>query len=391
MKFKFNFRKEKQEVKKESYNLANEVQSFGLQTSLPVIRESHNQDFVEYRTDDGEFYPIYLEKLYNNSPTHQGIVDTKSLMITGAGYTYDDSNLSVKQKIELTRFLDFTDGKNDIMSVIKSLAKDNQLYGSMCIETIWSLDFESIAKMTRISPRNILSGKFNDGEVENYYYSRNFTDRREEVKKINSFNINDVENHRQLLYIPNQLISNEYYGEPSYLASCNWIYMEAQTGLFYKSLMENGFNPSLIVRFFRKPKSIEERDDIVKSFKSSFGGVKNSGKSVVLFSDGKELAPEIEPIAVQNLDKQFTVISDQIVTKILTGAKVTTPELFGIAVAGKLGNGDFASQLDAFNKFVIQPEQETLNKLINKFLKINGFNINFKITPIEYGKQKNNN
>jgi hypothetical protein len=167
--------------------------------------------------------------------------------------------------------------------------------------------------------------------------------------------------------------------------------MEAQTGLFYKSLMENGFNPSLIVRFFRKPKSIEERDDIVKSFKSSFGGVKNSGKSVVLFSDGKELAPEIEPIAVQNLDKQFTVISDQIVTKILTGAKVTTPELFGIAVAGKLGNGDFASQLDAFNKFVIQPEQETLNKLINKFLKINGFNINFKITPIEYGKQKNNN
>jgi hypothetical protein len=147
--------------------------------------------------------------------------------------------------------------------------------------------------------------------------------------------------------------------------------------------MENGFNPSVIVRFFRKPSSFEERDEIVSGLKRSFGGIKNSGKAIVMFSDGKELAPEVTPIEVSNIDKQFTVISDQITTKILTSHRVTTPELFGIAVSGQLGNGDFSTQVEAFQKFVIQPTTNFVDDLINKILKINGLDVNFTTVPFE--------
>jgi hypothetical protein len=362
---------------------ADSVMGFGMQTSLPIIVENHNREYVQYLTDEGEQYPIYLDKLYNNSATHQAIVNAKTLMSNGDGYTVDENLLNDAQKLDLSKMLNFIDGKHNIQQFKEKLFKDFEIYGSIAIEVIWSLDFSKIIKVNRISPKNIRSGKYYDGEIKEYFYSRNFSDRREEVKSIAAFDVNDKENYRQLLYLGQSMVSNEYYYEPGYIAGANWCYLEAQTGLFYKSLMENGFNPSVIVRFFRKPSSFEERDEIVSGLKRSFGGIKNSGKAIVMFSDGKELAPEVTPIEVSNIDKQFTVISDQITTKILTSHRVTTPELFGIAVSGQLGNGDFSTQVEAFQKFVIQPTTNFVDDLINKILKINGLDVNFTTVPFE--------
>ena len=368
--------------KKEGDSVEN-IFNLQMENSLPVIREERSKDWVKYQTDEGEEYPTYLENLFNTSPTHQAIVETKSLIVAGDGFEVEDTNLTDEQKLELYKLLEYTDGKRDIEDFIRDLAKDIELYGSICVEVIWSLDFTKIVRLNRISPKHIRSGKFEDGDIKCYYYSRDWSDRYEDIKEIYAFDINDKEHHRQLLYMGNQMVSNQYYYEPPYLASCNWIQLEAQTGLFYKSLMENGFNPSVIVRFFRKPASLEERDDVVRGLKQSFGGVKNSGKAIVMFSDGKELAPEVEPIQTSNLDAQYTVLAEQIQSKILTGARVTTPELFGIAIAGKLGTGDFETQVEAFNKFVVRPQQQFLNRVINKLFSLNGLEVNFQIKPLE--------
>lgn len=358
------------------------VFNLSTQTSLPIVTETNGKDWVTYTNDDGEDYLTYLEKLYNNSPTHQAVVDTKSLMMNGSGFEYTIPE-DVKQRIELERILNFADGQNDLHNITGKLFKDNQLYGAMIIEVIWSNDFTRINKINRISPKNIRSGKFIDGYVKEYFYSRDWNNRREEITPIAAFDITNKKDHRQLLYVPNQLVSNEYYGEVPYLASCNWINLEAQTGLFYKSLMENGFNPSMIVKYYKKNSTLEERDTIVQGLKRSFGGVKNTGKAIVMFASDKDTAPDIEPINVSQLDKQFTVIAEQIVTKILTGHRVTTPELFGIAVPGKLGTADFQTQVMAFTKFVITPEQYKMEVILNKLLKINGLDVNLTIKTLE--------
>jgi len=381
----FSFNKKNEEVTKvtkEDNNVFDGIFNLSTQTSLPIIKERNNQEWVSYLTDDGEQYITYLEKLYNNSPTHQAIVDTKSLMINGAELVYD-APTDFKSKIELERIISFADGVNDLHTITGNLIKDNQLYGSMAIEIIWSNDFTRINKINRISPKYIRSGKFINGKVKTYYYSRDWDNRREEVSEISAFDITNKKDHRQLLYVPNQVISNEYYGEASYLASCNWINLEAQTGLFYKSLMENGFNPSLIVKYYKKNSTLEERDTIVQGLKRSFGGVKNTGKIMAIFASDKDNAPDIEPINVSQLDKQFTVIADQIVTKILTGARVTTSELFGISIAGKLGTADFDTQVKAFATYVIRPEQKKLELILNKLLKINGLSVNLTIKPLD--------
>lgn len=357
-------------VDKKSY-----VDAFSLSavTDLPVIKESRNNEWVDYGDDN--LYPEYLKDMYNTSPTHNAIVKTKAQMVVGDGYTIDDTFLDERQKIDALKIIeDIEENKYD-------LSLDFQLYGAMAFEIIWSLDFTRVVEVNRIDVSKLRSGKFDDGEVEEWFYKRNWADRREDAVCIDVLDKSDKENHRQIYYVSGPKVSNEYYGEPTYLAAMDWITLESQVGLYYRSLIENGFNPSVVVKFYRKPASQEERDDIVSGLKRSFGGVKRAGKAVVMFSDGKELSPDITPIEVSNVDKQFTIISDQITQKILTGERATTPELFSIMVPGQLGNGDFETKVKCFTKFVIQPDQRVFEDAVNNILKLNGFNIHYKLNP----------
>jgi len=345
-------------------------------TDLPKIKEDRTQEWVKYGDDN--LYPEYLKDMFNSSPTHAAIVKTKAQMVVGEEWTFNDEYLNEKEKIEVLKIV------NGIKREAYSYSLDFQLQGAMAFEIIWSLDFSKIVGVNRLDVSKIRSGKFEDGKICEYYYKRNWSDRREEVTEIKALDLGNRENHRQILYVPATMVSNEYYGEPSYLPAMDWITLESQVGVYYNSLIQNGFNPSMVVKYYKRPANNEERNDIVRGLKGTYGGVKKAGSVMILFSDGKELAPDVEPIAVANVDKQFTVISDQITTKILTGERATTPELFGIAVPGQLGTGDFEAKLKAFSRFVINPDQKVFEDAINKILSINGYDVQFKIKDFEF-------
>ena len=356
-----------------SFNIGMDSLSLAAMTDLPIIRESRNKDYVEYGSNN--LYPEYLKDMFNTSPTHNAIVKTKAQMVVGDGWTYDDTILDEERKIEVLKILNFI--KRDKFD----LSLDYQIFGAMAFEIIWSLDFTRVVEVNRIDVSKLRSGKYEDGEVEEWYYKRDWFNKREEAVCIPVLDLSNKRDHRQILYIPGQMVSNEYYAEPQYIASMDWITLESQVGLYYRSLIENGFNPSLVVKIFKRPGSQEERDEVVRSLKATFGGVKNTGKAMVMFSDGKELAPEVTPIEVQNVDKQFTVIADQITQKILTGERATTPELFGIAIPGQLGSGDFETKVKCFSKFVIAPDQFIFEEAINKILKLNGYDVKLTLNP----------
>lgn len=347
--------------------------TMAIQTDLPYIHADRTNEWVNYGDDN--LYPEYLKDLYNTSPTHNAIVKTKAEMVVGEEWTYDTTLLSEADNIKILSIL------SQIERDKLPLSLDYQIFGAMAFEIIWSLDFSRIVEVNRIDVSKLRSGKYEDGYVTEWYYKRDWSDRREEAICIYPLDRSDREHHRQLLYVPNQKVSNDYYGEPSYTGAMDWITLESQVGLYYRSLLENGFNPSLLIKFYRKPNSQEERDTIIGGLKRSFGGVKNSGKVMTLFSDGKDLAPDITPIEVQNVDKQFTVIAEQITQKILTGERATTPELFGLSIPGQLGSGDFETKVKCFNRFVIKPDTLKFEKTINEILKLNGFDINLVITP----------
>ena len=344
-------------------------------TDLPTIKEDRNHEYVKYGSDN--MYPSFLKDMYNSSPTHQAIIKTKAAMMAGDGYTVQWDHLTEPDKVNALKIID------DIVRDLPDTSLDFQLYGAYIYEIIWSLDHTKIVEVNRLDPSTIRSGKFEEGVIEEYFYSRDWGTHRPDIIEIPSLDARNKQDHRQILYVPVQMVSNEYYGEPGYQVAMDWITLESQTGLYYRSLIENGFNPSVVIKFFRKPGSLDERASIVDGLKRSFGGVKNTGKAVVLFSDGKELAPEITPIDVASIDKQFTVIASQITEKILTGSRVTTPELFGIAIPGQLGSGDFPTKVQAFERFVVRPDQMNLERTINNILSLNGFDIKFELNRLK--------
>ena len=356
-----------------AFNMGMDSLSLSAMTDLPTIKESRNKDYVEYGSSN--LYPEYLKDMFNTSPTHNAIVKTKAQMVVGDGWIYDDTLLDEAKKIEVIKILNFI--KRDMYD----LSLDYQIFGAMAFEIIWSLDFSKVVEVNRIDVSKLRSGKFDDGEVEEWYYKRDWANRREDAVCIPVLDLSNRQDHRQIIYIPGQMVSNEYYAEPQYIASMDWITLESQVGLYYRSLIENGFNPSLVVKIFRRPASQEERDQMVGDLRRTFSGIKNTGKCMVMFSDGKELAPEVTPIEVSNVDKQFTVIADQITQKILTGERATTPELFGIAVPGQLGSGDFDTKVKCFSKFVIAPDQFIFEQAVNKILRLNGYDVNLKLNP----------
>jgi hypothetical protein len=347
--------------------------SFAIQTDLPYIHADRTNEWVNYGSDN--LYPEYLKDLYNTSPTHNAIVKTKAEMVVGEEWTYDTTLISEAENIKILSLLGQLQKDKSILSL------DYQIFGAMAIEIIWSLDFSRVVEVNRIDVSKLRSGKYEEGKVTEWYYKRDWTDRREEAVCVYPLDRGDRENHRQLLYIPGQKVANDYYGEPSYTGAIDWITLESQVGLYYRSLIENGFNPSLLIKFYRKPNTQEERDNIIGGLKRSFGGVKNSGSVMTVFSDGKELSPDITPIEVQNVDKQFTVIADQVTQKILTGERATTPELFGLSIPGQLGSGDFETKVKCFSRFVIKPDTIKFEEMINDILRLNGFDVNVKITP----------
>jgi hypothetical protein len=341
-------------------------------TDLPVIGWNRTEPWVNYGSDNR--YPEFLKDLYNTSPTHNAIVKTKAQMVVGEGFTYEDTNYDERDKINIIKIL------NKVEKEIYEYSLDYQIFGAMAFEIIWSIDFSRVVEVNRIDVSKLRSGKYEDGKVTEWYYKRDWSDRREEAVCIYPLDKSDNINHRQMLYIGGQMISNDYYYEPSYTGAIDWITLESQCGVYYRGLIENGFSPTIIAKFYRKPATQEERDTIMGGLKKNYTGVKGN-KILGIFSDGKELAPDITPIEVSNMDKQFTVIADQITQKIITGERATTPELFGIAIPGQLGTGDFETKVKCFSKFVITPEQRIFEKAVNEILMLNGFDIKFKLNP----------
>ena len=340
-------------------------------TDLPLIGFNRTERWVNYGADN--LYPEFLKSLYNTSPTHNAIVKTKAQIVVGEGFTYEDDNYDEKDKINILKVI------KKIESDIYEYSLDYQIFGAMAFEVIWSLDFSKIVEVNRIDVSKLRSGKYEEGQVTEWYYKRDWTDRREEAVCIYPLDKGDKQNHRQLLYVGAQMVSNEYYYEPSYIGAIDWITLESQCGVYYRGLIEDGFSPTIVAKFYRKPGTQEERDAVMSGLKKNYTGQK--GKKILgIFSDGKELAPDITPIEVSNMDKQFTVIADQITQKIITGERAT-PELCGIAIPGQLGNGDFDTKVKVFSKFVIRPDQRIFEKAVNDILMMNGFDVKFKFNP----------
>lgn len=337
---------------------------------------------------DMNLYPNYLNDLYNSSGLHSAIIDFKKNLTIGEGFTVKgESELSAMQKVEVRQFLDFFDGNQRFDDVIKEITMDYMVHGTIYFKVHWNSDKTRALKLERLEPSKVRVGVFKSdpSKVETYFVNFNWKQAGQyPTKEYPPFNPMEKDGNRIEVFryqVPNSAMN--FYTLPSYASGTNWINLDGEVSTYHKSNIENAINPSMTVKFYKKPANNEEKRKIVNGIKKQFQGASNTGKAMIFFSDDKDTAPDVEPIKVSNIDKQFNVTADAIQRNICYAHKVN-PLILGLKTPGSLGNStEMETAFEIFQQGVIQPAQRDIEGVINRFLRMNGLPISIKFNDVE--------
>ena len=345
--------------------------------NIPHLIEDPKNDWVSFGEDN--LYPNYLLELFLGSAINGALVKSIGAMIYGEGLAATNVDENTDTKESYLRLNELLHNSDD--DVLKDLAMDLKLFGGCYVNVIWSRDRSKIAKMKHIPAQYIRSGKMIDGEVENYYYSADWSKAKKgeyKPRAYKAFNTKDRTQASQILMIRDKNPALFYGFAPDYVASTDWIQMELEIAQFHLSNITSGMTPSMHVGFSNGVPTEEERRTIERQLNQKFSGSGNAGKILITFNDGKETQPIIEPIQMNDAQSAWEGMSKQAVNQILAGHRVTSPILFGIrSEGGGLGNNadELRDAYSLFNNTVVIPFQNILLKGLEKIFKVNDINL----------------
>ena len=341
--------------------------------NIPHLVEKSNQDWISFGEDN--LYPNYLLELFLGSAINGALIKSIGAMIYGEGLGATDADLNDSTKESFLRLNELLHNSDD--DVLKDLAMDLKLFGGCYVNIIWSRDRSKIAKIKHIGAQYIRSGKMIDGEVDTYYYSADWSKWRKgeyKPRPYRAFSTEDRSSASQILMIRDKNPALFYGFCPDYIAATDYIQLDLEIAQFHLSNITSGMTPSMAINFANGVPTDEERKTIERQINAKFAGSGNAGKILLTFNDGKDTAPEIVPIQTNDAAESYQFLSKEVVNKVLSGHRVTSPLLFGIRAEGG-GLGSNADELrDAFSLFqnsVVLPFQNILLKGLDKVFKVN--------------------
>lgn len=353
---------------------------------LPMPKEQKGFDWVLFGPNNS--FPMDILEYRNSSAIHDSIIEGKTSLIAGNGFMFDNTReLSNQFIIENWKLIPFWRKLDRIFWMV---TRDQETFGYSCFEVIYSIDRTRIVDMNWIDASRIASGKKDEfGQVNEYYYSENWSNTRTyPPRKIDKYDPNG-ESVRQLMFIKYDDNNMDYYALPNYYSALRWIKADALMAEYNLAAINNGFSPSIVFKFFKKP-SPEERRMNSEAIKQQHGGAKNAGKAIIFYADGKELAPEIQTLDATNIDARLLQVADQIVQQIVTAHRAH-PQLLGIQTPGKLGfSTELLQSWEIFDKMVIQPERKLILDAFKEVLIYNGVSrVSIEqLTPIKIIEQQ---
>jgi hypothetical protein len=370
------FNKQTQEPKTEVIKpFGSSLQSFALSTNGLEYGNNVSKTSNGYIQDDG-FYSYKLIHLYYQSPLHSAVIDFKKLLSVGNGFTIDGAtNLTMADKISLNQL---TNGYEEDLNHI---GMDYFLHNRVCLEVTWNADFTKIVKVERLNPASVRIFAVNE-KMQPTAYSYNYdwiNVFKYKTKIYAAFSEYNKKDRTQLYMWQGESPSQNLYNLPSYASAINWITVDSESSEYHKANINNSINPSMLIQYFEKPSTTEEKQQVLFDLNQSFAGARKTGRAMVTFSDSKELAPSVTQMPANQLDKTFIQLTDTVNRQVCYAHRLD-PQLLGLKTPGSLGNsGELEYAYNIFNAQVIQPAQRDIEKILNKFIKINGLGVVLKL------------
>lgn len=349
----------------------------GVQLPQFVEKINEQKGWIDFGSDNQ--FPKYLQSLLSKSPLHSSIVTQKSRMI--GGYGFITTNLEMKTMM----FLKNIKADYDFDELLYRCAYDLEIYGAFALNPIWSKDRQTLAcvEYVDVSKLRIQSPdkEHQYPQLENYWISDGWENvRKYEPVLYPGFSTKSKKKASQILYVKEQRAGTEYYGIPEYISAIRWMEIDWLIGDFHMNNIKNGFAPSYVVTIPILGASAEERAIIAARIKTDLEGTSNAGQWYIQFTDNLDEAPSFKPIEMNSSDARFMQLEQQSQNSILYSHRVANPALFGIETPGKLGGkNEILESLELFQNAYITPKQNLLEKVFNRFARINGITDNLII------------
>jgi len=346
-----------------------------------------NYEYVKFGNSDD--VPEILDKMKLQSPTHSGILNKKSKMMSGNKLIYQETKIKSGEKARFNAFYKYCGGETKgVRSFVIDFSNSYQTYGAVPI----LLKFNKSGRLVtmKVLPVNSVRASLpnTSGVVDSYIVRRTFQRRAinepdNKPRKVSAYRRNNTATE-QLLYIVNPYSGNPIYGLPNYLSAYYFISSDYEFGRHIENSVKNGFTPKVLASMIGRNMTEEQKEVEYDHFKNSFTG--NDADSFILsWVKKKEDAPDFKVLDVANLDRTIDVLARLNDAKILTAHSVTSPTLFGIQVAGKLGGTgtEMVTAYDTFRATETLPDREVMMTALNDIMAISGYGeVDFEIEDI---------
>lgn len=306
--------------------------------------------------------PQELIRLYSSAPTHRACITSKHYGVRGESISLKDG--------DDTRLLMVNSLGDSLYDIWDKCILDFLNYGAFTLNIVWKKDRTKGFEIYYMDTSKIRAEKMDmNDHINNYYYSGDWMyPRKYQPRKIPAFNPANTEDPVQIYYHKSHIPSYDYYSQPSWWAAATAVATETEIFNWWHSNIINGLNPSLFVSLNNGIPAPEERQQIYETMSSKFGSSNNPGKLFLTFANNKDEAPEITTIQPNSSDKMYIEMNLAVQQAVLTAHQISSPELLGISVPGKLGNTDHLEAQDHFQQLVIRPLQVEVKRCFEKLL-----------------------
>tara|TARA_R110000744_G_scaffold143316_1_gene255164 strand:+ start:2252 stop:4045 length:1794 start_codon:yes stop_codon:yes gene_type:complete len=311
----------------------------------PVENDNERYNIIDWGFDN--YYPYFLNFLYQNSAIQSGIINSKVHYTTSGGLNYEG--------IDKESFLSFfSNGNSDysLDEIAEQMSKDLEISNMFCLRGVWSLDKSRCDKLEVVDFEKVRY-RLDDELIAVCNDWSDIDDNT--IKLIEPFNPSDrserefyliyQEKSKQSIYNDNNFnkkknkVNKSIYPQPPYSGGITSILTDVKINRYQLNEISNGFSTGTIINLNNGiPTDDAEKKAIERDIQDNATGEDNAGGTIILYNNGKDNEASVLSLNGNDLKDRYTALSQDNRDNIILSHSVTTPILFGIKTEGSLGN-----------------------------------------------------
>lgn len=304
---------------------------------------------------DINLYPNYLLSLYNNSPIHKGIVNSKVDYILGDDVIYKGTDQKAEHKVN---------SEETIETLLRKVVKDYIIFNYYAVEVIYNASGEAI-EFNHIPASSIRTNK----NKNKFWYCNDWYANQNEVVEFEGWTPSNDGYASKIFFFSAYTPSvNNVYPVPDYSGAIKSIQTDIDIRDFHSNNINNNFSASSIITFFNGEPTEEIKDSIEKTITNSYTGTEGK-KLIINFANEESKGAEVTNISASDWNDAFMTLKENTVNDIIVGHSLTSPLLAGISISGQLGaNAELETAYTIFrNLYVINKRNEIINSINTLF------------------------